>query len=404
MRLFLVVFAAAALLAAGGTAVLAQGEFPLKYVLAEENDPLTNSGGMSYSGGRAEQPPDIKALPQGISDNRRYFSIPVGGKPLWAVLELSSPPKLYVGVVSTSIGRGSVDLSAVAPLVGKVNGSQCTFGPIDVPLGDEKTAITAKVLFVSLSNNQILGGRAAGYMAGDVKLGGQTYRVAVLDKDLNGRYESAFGANGKTMPWWRADAIAIDAGQDGKFSRSGDGSEIMPLVKAVRVKDVYYRVQVAPDGSSIKLEKYEPKTGTLDIGIAASLTALSDTSLHNLSGSDGKWQVPEGKYSGESLSISRTDADGKEWRLAAASVGPLENFEVCGGQATAIKIGPPLTLKVDAGQPESGQISLDVARAGKGGETYSVGLKKGTLRLPPPKVKVLDASGKVLAEGNSEYG
>jgi hypothetical protein len=320
------------------------------------------------------------------------------------VLDLSSPPKLYVGVAGTSVGRGIVDLSAVAPLVGKVNGSQCTYGPIDMPLGDEKTAVTAKVLFVSVGNNQILGGRAAGYMAGDVKLGGQTYRVAVLDKDLNGRYESAFGADGKTVPWWRADAIAIDAGQDGKFSRGGDGSEIMPLVKAVRVKNIYYHMQVAPDGSSIKMEKYEPKMGTLDIGAAASLAALSETGMHNLSGSDGKWQVPEGKYSGESLSIAKTDADGKEWRLMAAGVGPLENFEVRGGQTTAIKIGPPLALKVNAGEPESGQISLNLALAGKGGETYSVGLQKGTSRLQPPKVKVLDASGKVLAEGNSEYG
>ena len=403
MRLFLVIFAAAAFLAAGGPAVLAQGEFPLKYAVGEENDPLTNSG-MSYSGGTAEQPPDIKAVPQGISGNRRYFAVPVGNKRLWALLELSSPPKLYVDVVGTSVGRVAGDLSAVAPLVGKVNGSQCSYGPIDVSLGDEKTAITAKVLFMSVGNNQILGGRAAGYMAGDVKLGGQTYRVAVFDKDLNGRYESAFGADGKIVPWWRADAIAIDAGQDGKFSRGGDGSEIMPLVKAVCVKDVYYRVQVAPDGSSIKFEKYEPKMGTLDIGAAASLMALSETGIHSLSGSDGKWQVPEGKYLGESLSIAKTDADGKEWRLMAASVGPLENFEVRGGQATAIKIGPPLTLKVEAGQPESGQISLDLALAGKGGETYSVGLRKGTSSLPPPKVKVLDASGKVLAEGNSEFG
>ncbi|MCX5677264.1 MAG: hypothetical protein NTX87_19945 [Planctomycetota bacterium] len=403
MRLFLVVFAAAAFLAAGNTAVLAQGEFPLKYVVGEENEPLTSSG-LSYSGGRAKQPPDIKALPQGISDNRRYFVVPVGNRRLWAVLDMSSPPKLYVDAAGTSVGRGIVDLSAVAPLVGKVNGSQCTFGPINVPLGDEKKAVIAKVLFVSEANNQILGGRAAGYMAGEAKLGGQTYRVAVLDKNLNGRCESAFGADGQREPAWRADAIAIDLDQNGLFSRGGDGSEIMPLVKAVRVKDVYYHVQVALDGSSIKFEKYEPKMGTLDIGIAASLTALSDTGMHNLSSSDGKWQVPEGKYSGESLSISKTDADGKEWRLGDLDVGPLGNFEVRGGQATAIKVGPPLALKVDAGQPESGQIPLNLTLAGKGGETYSVGLLKGTSRLPPPKVKVLDAAGKVLAEGNSEFG
>ena len=420
MRGFLRVVAAAAFLAAGTSAAWAQGEFPLKYVLAEENDPL--NWDMGYSGSIPSRPPPIKALPQkagtldlrpppirppqikalpeGLSDKVRCFAIWVGGKPLWAVLDPASPPKLYVDMARMG------DLSSVAPLVGKASGSQCSYGPIDISTGTGESAPTVKVLFVSRDNNQILGVRAAGYMAGDVKLDGQTYRVAVLDKNLNGRYECAFGKDGMSQSWWRADAIAIDVGQDGKFSRGGDGSEIMPLVKAVRVKDGYYHVQVAPDGSSIKFEKYEPKMGTLDVGIAASLTALSDTGTHNLRGSGGKWQVPEGRYTCQNLSITKIDADGKEWRLEGLDAGPLENFEIRGGETTAIKIGLPLTLKVDAERPESGQISLNLALVGKGGETYSVsvGLQTGVSRPLPPKVKVFDASGKLLAEGNSEYG
>ena len=398
MKSFLMVVAAAAFLAAGTSAVRAQGEFPLKYVLAEENDPLTSLG-MSYCWGAAEQPPDIKALPQGMSGNRKYFRVPLGGKDLLAVLEMSSPLKLYVDLARTG------DLSAVAPLVGTAKGDECRFGPIDVPVGDGKTAATVKVEFRSLDNNQFLGGRAVGYMAGDVKLDGQTYRVAVLDGDLNGRYENAFGADGKTVPEGRADVIAIDLNEDGKFSLDGDVEGIMPLVNAVRVKDAYYRVHVVPDGSSIKFEKYEPKMGTLDLGIAASLRALSDTGMHNLGGSDGKWQLPEGKYICEGLSITKTDADGKEWRLAGLDVGPLKNFEIRGGETTAIKIGPPLALKVDAvGPPSGGEIVLSLALAGKAGETYFLGLRQGATRSSPPKVKVLDASGNVLAEGNSEFG
>ena len=429
MRSFLMVVAAAAFLAAGTTAVRAQGEFPLRYVVAEENDPLLTILGVSYRGGVSEQPPDIKVLPKGLSDKVRYFRILVGGKPVCAALDAASPPKLYVDVAGTG------DLSAVTPLVGKANGRECHYGPVVISTGTGEGAPTVKVLFVSIKlverpgysvppgaeTYDNVGVRAAGYMAGDVKLDGRTCRVAVLDKDLNGRYESAFGANGKIVFWWQPDWIAIDSNQDGKFIfiYGGDGSEIMPLVKAVRVRDVYYRVQVAPDGSSIRLEKYEPKMGTLDVGIAASLEVFSDTGLHNLGASDGKWQVPEGKYmcSGDLLlSISKIDADGKEWRLEGLDAGPLEKFEVRGGETTAFKIGPPLTLKVDAERSESGRIALNLALAGKGGETYSVGLRlqKGTMRLlpphllpprlPPPKVKVFDASGKLLTEGNSEFG
>ena len=248
MRSFLMVVAAAVFLAAGSPAVLAQGEFPLKYVVAEENDPLTNTG---YYRGMPTRPPQIKALPQGLSDKVGYCEVSVGGKSLWAVLDAASPPKLYVDLARTG------DLSAVAPLVGKVSGNQWRYGPIDISTGNGEGAPTVKVLFVSIDNNEILavGGRAAGYLAGPAKLDGQTYRVAVLDKNLDGRYECAFGKEGVSQPWWLADAIAIDSDQDGKFTGAG---EIMALPKTVCVKGKYYRVEVAPDGSSIKFDEYEP--------------------------------------------------------------------------------------------------------------------------------------------------
>ncbi|MCX5676649.1 MAG: hypothetical protein NTX87_16765 [Planctomycetota bacterium] len=407
MRGFLMVVAAAAFLAAGASAAWAQGEFPLKYVLAEGNDPLN----WEMSRSTHSRPPQIKALPEGLSDKVRYFEVSVGGKSLWAVLDTASPLKLYVDLARTG------DLSSVAPLIVKASGDWCCYGPIDIPTGSGEGAPTVKVLFVSTkfaerpgysvppgaeTYDYNLGVRAAGYMAGDVKLDGQTYRVVLLERNMDGRYESAFGADGKSVPSWRADAIAIDSDQDGKFEGAG---EIMPLPKTVCVKGKYYRVEVAPDGSSIKFEKYEPKMGTLDIGTAASLTLMSDTGMYNLSGADGKWQVPEGRYTCQDLSITKTDAEGQAWTLSRMDMGPLAKFEVRGGETTAIKIGPPLALKVDGGGPPSGgEIVLNLALVGKAGETYSLGLRLGATQSSPPKVKVLDASGKILAEGNSEYG
>ena len=432
MRSFLMVVAAAAFLAVGTSAVRAQGEFPLKYVLAEENDPL--NWDMDESRSTHNRPPQIKALPQGLSDKVRYFEVAVGGKSLWAVLDTASPLKLYVDLARTG------DLSSVAPLIVKASGDWCCYGPIDISTGNGEGAPTVKVQFVSTkfmehpgysvppgaeTYDYNLGVRAAGYLAGDVKLDGQTYRVAVLDKNVDGRYECAFGADGKSVPWWLADVIAIDSNQDGKFSGGTASGEFMPLPKAVCVKGKYYRVEVAPDGSSIKFEKYEPKMGTLDIGTAASLTLMSDTAMYDLSGADGKWQVPEGPYTSRYLSITKTDAGGKVWTLSGHDMGPLAKFEVRGGETTAIKIGPPLALKVDAvgpqssgevvvgtidgatvsigGPPSGGNIVLNLALVGKAGERYSVAPCKGTEQALPPKVKVLDASGNVLAEGKSEF-
>jgi len=394
----------------------AQGECPLmKYVEAKKGDMLVGSS-MSWGAGGDGVPMGVKAVPKGLSDKARWFTVPMGRKTVGllfgglsyytvsAVLDESSlPPKLYVDAARTG------DLSEAQALLGTPSGSEfgaaaMWFGPVAVKpvavtAGREIGDATVKVFFVSTrtGDNQRLGACVAGYMAGEVKLDGQAYRVAVIDRNLDGRYSTVDLDSQET--WWQADALALDLDKDGQFS----AMEVQPLTKAVHVKDAYYRV---PDGSSsVRFEKYEPRMGTLDLGAAdATLVAMSDTLYHNLTGLDGKWQVPEGRYRGELFSLSKTDAEGAKWTLKCLDIGPLAKFEVRGGETTAIKVGPPLVLKVEASAPEAGQVALKLALAGKGGETYSVGVQKGGVRPKPPKVKVLDSAGKVLAEGNSEYG
>ena len=393
----------------------AQGEFPLmKYVEAKKGDMLVGSS-MSWRSVRGYGVPmGITAVLKGLSDKARWFAVPMGRMTVnrlfgWtsyytvsAVLdESSSPPKLYVDSARTD------DLSEAQALLGAPSGLgdvAMWFGPVavepvTVKAGPETGDATVKVFFVSTGtgDNQWLGVCAAGYMAGEVKLDGQAYRVAVIDRNLDGRYSSVDLDSDESS--LRADALALDLDQDGQFT----AMEVQPLTKAVHVKDAYYKV---PDGSSsIRFEKYEPRMGTLDLGAAdATLVAMSDTLYHNLTGLDGKWQVPEGRYGGELFSLSKTDAEGATWTLTCLDLGPVAKFEVRGGETTAVKVGPPLVLKVQAGAAEAGQVALNLALAGKGGETYSVGVQKGGVQPKPPKVKVLDSAGKVLAEGNSAYG
>ena len=393
----------------------AQGEFPLmKYVEAKKGDMLVESS-MSWGQGGDGVPMGIKAVPKGLSDKARWFAVPMGRATfiLWgwsrptvsAVLdESSSPPKLYIDAARTG------DLSEAQALLGAPSGlgdAAMWFGPVavkPVAVTDSRSTgdATAKVFFVYTSprtgDNQWLRACVAGYMAGEVKLDGQAYRVAVIDRNMDGRYASVDLVDSHEYSS-QADALALDLDQDGQFT----AMEVQPLMKAVHVKDAYYTV---PDGSSsIRFEKYEPRMGTLDLGAAdATLVAMSDTLYHNLTGLDGKWQVPEGRYRGELFSLSKTDAEGAKWTLKCLDLGPLAKFEVRGGETTAVKVGPPLVLKVEARAAEAGQVALNLAWAGKGGETYSVGVQKGSVQPKPPKVKVLDSAGKVLAEGNSEYG
>ncbi len=153
---------------------------------------------------------------------------------------------------------------------------------------------------------------------------------------------------------------------------------------------------------------------------------MSDSGVHNLGGPGGTWRIPEGKYRGADLRLWKTDAVGTRWALTGlwdftgASLGALKGFEIRAGETRALRIGPPLAPKAEPDTAASAQVSrlskdqgtpdlprtraLSLVLVGRGGERYSVAVAKGPSVLPPPKVKVLDENGKILAQGDSTYG
>ena len=144
-----------------------------------------------------------------------------------------------------------------------------------------------------------------------------------------------------------------------------------------------------------------------DVGASnLTLVLLSDMGLTTLTGSGGKWQLPEGTYRLASVSLSQADAKGVKWMpTTSPDVDKIEPFRVRAGETLAMKIGPPLAPAAKPDSAQSGLILINLFLVGQAGEQYSVGIQKADgVRLPAPKVKILDESGKVLAEGNSEYG
>jgi hypothetical protein len=133
------------MLAAGATAALAQGEFPLKYVEAKEGDPLVASGGLS-SVGMPSKPPEVKAAPKGLSDKARWFAV-IRGQ-VWAALEPSTPPKLWVDAARTG------DLSAVEPLTGVEAANRTRFGPVAIKAGEGAGATAVQVYLVAVGQKR----------------------------------------------------------------------------------------------------------------------------------------------------------------------------------------------------------------------------------------------------------
>jgi len=384
----------------------AQGQFALRYVQAQEDDPVIGMN-MVYAGAQSSQPPQIKAPPKGLSPRVKYFMVPLGprayvGAHVAAVLDQgASPAKLYVDAAGTG------DLSAAAPLPAEKSDGSLTFGPVAVTTGKEKGAGAVRIRFRSPGSAEYMGALPAGYMAGEVKLGGETYSFAVVDSDFDGRYTPLSSLSVAGASYWRSDMMAIDLDRNEHFRRAPTDTEVMPLSKILRAKDAYYRVQVAEDGSWVRLEDFKPKMGAIDVGASnLTLVLLSDMGLTTLTGSGGKWQLPEGTYRLASVSLSQADAKGVKWMpTTSPDVDKIEPFRVRAGETLAMKIGPPLAPAAKPDSAQSGLILINLFLVGQAGEQYSVGIQKADgVRLPAPKVKILDESGKVLAEGNSEYG
>jgi len=396
MRHALLAVVAAALAVGAALPAQAQGTFPLKYREAGEPDSLVWI--YIYHGGSGSPPEGLKAPPKGLSEKALYFSMPVGGKSVLVIIDKTSPPRLFVDAAGTG------DLSGAKPIVSRSKGSEPVFSPVTVaPAGTGGPS--GQVRFIYCKERSLLAIVPAGYMAGEVKLDGQSYRVAVVDKHITGRYDNVLRLT-DPKAWWRWETVlAIDLDQDGKFEQVTTAGETLPLVAGVHVKDAYYSVKVAPDGSSITLAKVEPQFGVLDAGCPdLNLVLLGDGGFHNLAGSGGKWRLPAGGYKLIECRLARTDAAGATWTLrGGASDGKFGKFEIRPGETLTAQGGPPMVVNVKAGPPRDGAVRLDFVLLTRNGQEYSPGPVKNGQQLPAPKFKILDGSGKVLAQGNFKY-
>jgi len=126
----------------------------------------------------------------------------------------------------------------------------------------------------------------------------------------------------------------------------------------------------------------------------------------------GAVALPAGTYQPERIALvteqtggdalSRTPAG--TWSLTCDSeFGQLGRIRVRKDQTTVLKAGPPLVVK--AHPHRRGQtVFIDLSISGQAGEVYSPVVYRNRSHRPPPTLKILDASGKVLHTGKFAYG
>jgi protein involved in polysaccharide export with SLBB domain len=131
----------------------------------------------------------------------------------------------------------------------------------------------------------------------------------------------------------------------------------------------------------------------LVVSVAAALAVVGGVSIRSCRSSSTSSRRRDGLSS-----LSITGENGDRWVLDLTKGQTLSVLKSSGS-----KPGPPLLVKTDV-QTKGREVSIGLIVEGQAGEKYAGGVKKNEQWQPPPRFKVVDKAGAVLASGKFEYG
>lgn len=361
------------------------------------------------------KPPGLQDLPAGF-DNPCFYELRSDGKPVSLVVNLSEEPVLCLDMDGDGVLSEEQRFPPTRVCEIKGAAESWRFGPISLAPGDNPNGADDGGFYLNCYTQEAIV-RPAFCRTGKLKLEGRTYRVLVADGDCDGRFHSILSwpfAGHWQLPG--SDVFAIDLNRNGKFDSEWflpKGSEIVPLGRLVRVGNVnvYYAIEIAPDGTSLALSRTEPQFGTLAIepnNTTVQIGLWSDAAYQRLRGC--RWQLPAGKYQGIHADVQLKDAAGDVWSFSCDlgapvpyPLGAMKFFTIEPGQTTRLRFGPPFVVTADV-QQNGPEVSIGSAISGCGGERYRSSIQRNGQLLPKQTFKIVDEKGTVLETGKFEYG
>ena len=383
-------------------------EAKLKTVPISRDNPTIYLG-IQHHGTTTVRPPELREQPADAPKEPVYFVVQVGDKDVHGITYRSISPQRPVKLYLDTDGDGL--FSDEKEYVGTwLSIFQLTrtylFGPVSVRQGD--TVTKAGQFYAECSDGERITFRPAFYRRGQVILEDKSCEIALIDTDFNGKYNKYFAppiAGGRDP---QCDVLAIDLDGNSKLRYREPGiSEIMPLSRLIKINSQYYSMDVAEDGSTIKFRKGKPQFGTLSLeGKQAKLALWSDAGHQRISGSNGRWLLPAGKYSAVELELTEPDSAGNKWTFdtikSRAWAGELGDFEIRPGQTTSIRIGPPFQVRTFMKDADRNAL-VGFHLEGQAGELYVPGAKKNGIEVPVPQFKIVSLAGQTVHSGQFEF-
>lgn len=253
---------------------------------------------------------------------------------------------------------------------------------------------------------------------GKIKLGGYVYRVAVIDGDYDGKFNTRYepSTDSRNYGYYKSDTIVVDTSH-GLFSwKTYDPGKIVPMGKYHKFnrnryhhalpngKEGFYSVALSADGKTLRMQPAQPEMGTLKIGKdkRLSIELLSDTAIQEVNFRD-TIEIPAGRYQihyGQ-LSYMPENEPGFETMADFREDIRKGQFEIKPGQTVTLNPGPPFTVKTYVNGGSDNRININAGLLGNEGEEYGLRISRDMTR---PVLKILDENGDELHSGAMEYG
>lgn len=382
----------------------------------------------------------LSAQPKYGSANPVYFSAKFGAE----------PDNEYALVLDESKGTGkgydtlyvdanhNLDLTDDAPVKGDCRSRGTTvygdFPPTEIVIQYGQTSLPyqfstryyAYPVRTRTSSGQAETGKkrfslylqAACYCTGTVVLGDSSRKIALMDYNADGRFDSYFEVNRRVRTsdgklYATGDTLRIDLNGDGRFDTNTGGPEAFGYSEQIALSGQFYHLSAAPHGRAIEIASASPKLGTLQRAGGGEFTVslASGSGIMEFKSQDGAAAVPVGSYSLFSATMQQQDAQGQQWQLVTYGTTSTPRITVTEGRVTEAKFGHPLCPEVTSRSGRGGSVRpgssayLSLKISGQGGDVCSAGdITRGGRRPDPPKLKIVDRKGKTAAQGSFRYG
>ena len=247
----------------------------------------------------------------------------------------------------------------------------------------------------------------AAYREGILVQKSKRTKVLLVDRNCNGRFDDAVAWN---------PGGGISEGDVLLFNpapKASSGSGLLDrdqnfVGKLVSLCNHFYRLEVRPSGSSLKLSPIQCSLGAVTHPKFAYCAMLLNEEYGAIVASGAKNQkvlLPEGTWKVCSYTISDGVDAGKRPTSATAAFESHDSpaVTVCKGKPAVLPFGETFHAVVTAARAGDKGVSLSLAIVGAGGERCTNLLIKGS-RGPKPHFVIKDQSDKVVKEGDFEYG